>query len=88
MWLRAHDTRFTQGRYVVEPEMWHGSSRFVLSVARPFRLAVPSNLAVTPFPHHPHRTVLADFPHTALGQDSMFSPTEKLPQAIHLDRKG
>ena len=56
--------------------MWRGSSRFGLSVAAPFVWRCLSNLALTPFPHPPHRTGRADFPHPALGQDSMLSPTE------------
>lgn len=50
-------------------EMWRGSGRFGLSVAAPFVWRCPSNLAITPFPHPPHRTGQADFPHPALGQD-------------------
>ncbi len=57
-------------------EMWRGSSRFGLSVAAPFVWRCPSNLAVTPFPHPPHQTGQADFPHPAFGQDFMLSPTE------------
>ena len=56
-------------------EMWRGSSRFGLSVSAPFVWRCLSNLAVTPFPHPPHRTGHADFPHPALGQNLTPSPT-------------
>ena len=62
-------------------EMWRGSRRFGLSVAAPFVWRCPSNLAVTPFPHPPHRTGHADFPHPALGQDFTPSPT---PRCAHV----
>ena len=57
-------------------EMWHGGRRFGLSVSAPFVWRCPSNLAIAPFPHPPHRTGQADFPHPALGQDVIRSPTE------------
>ena len=36
-------------------------------------IAIPS----LPFPHPPHRTGLADFPHPALGQNITLSPTAR-----------
>jgi len=56
-------------------EMWRGGDRFGLSVAAPFVWRCPSTRAVAPFPHPAHRTGQADFPHPALGQDSMLSPS-------------
>src|ERR1035437_7221362 len=56
-------------------EMWRGDSRSGLSVAAPFVWRCPSNLAVAPFPHPPHQTGRADFPHPAFGQDFTPSPT-------------
>ena len=46
-----------------------------LSVAAPFVWRCPSTRAVAPFPHPAHRTGQADFPHPALGQDIMLSPS-------------
>ncbi|MBM3340888.1 MAG: hypothetical protein FJY56_02070, partial [Betaproteobacteria bacterium] len=46
----------TRGRHLGRVEMWRGSSRFGLSVAAPFVWRCPRNLAITPFPHPPHRT--------------------------------
>jgi len=36
---------------------------------------------MAPFPHPAHRTGQADFPHPALGQDFMLSPTEGAVEA-------
>ena len=36
-------------------EMWRGGRRSGLSVSAPFVWRCPSNLAVAPFPHSPHR---------------------------------
>ena len=52
-------------------EMWRGGLRFCLSVAAPFVWRCLNSLTITPFPHPPHRTGHADFPHPALGQDSI-----------------
>ncbi len=57
--------------------MWRGSSRFGLSVAASFVWRCLNNFALTPFPHPPHRTGRADFPHPALGQDLTLSPTTR-----------
>ncbi len=62
-------------------EMWRGGSRFGLSVAAPFVWRCPSNLAIAPFPHPPHRTGLADCPHPALGRDVTLSSTTRRAQA-------
>jgi len=51
--------------------MWRGGLRFCLSVAAPFVWRCLNSRTITPFPHPPHRTGHADFPHPALGQDSM-----------------
>ena len=69
--FEGKELRYVLGRV----EMWRGSSRFGLSVSAPFVWRCLSNLAVTPFPHPPHRTGHADFPHPALGQDLTPSPT-------------
>ncbi len=50
--------------------MWRGGLRFSLSVAAPFGWRCLNSRTITPFPHPPHRTGHADFPHPALGQDS------------------
>ena len=55
--------------------MWRGSLRPGLSVSAPFVWRCLSSQAVAPFPHPAHRTGRADFPHPALGQDIMPSPT-------------
>jgi hypothetical protein len=44
-----------------------------MSVPAPFVWRCLSGSAVAPFPHPPHRTGHADFPHPALGQD--FTPS-------------
>jgi hypothetical protein len=46
-------------------EMWRGGGRSGLSVAAPFVWRCPSNLAVAPFPHPPHRTGRALLTHPA-----------------------
>jgi len=57
-------------------EMWRGGRRFRFVCLPLFRLAVPSNFAIAPFPHPARRTEHAIFPHSALGQDLMLSATE------------
>jgi transposase len=47
-------------------EMWRGGRRSGLSISAPFVWRCPSNLAIAPFPHPPHRTGHADLPHPAL----------------------
>ena len=61
------------GRYLLDGdvpigrvEMWRGGRRSGLSVAAPFVWRCPSNLAVAPFPHPPHRTGRAQLTHPAL----------------------
>ena len=39
-------------------------------------MPVPQSSVIAPFPVAARRTVRADFPHTALGQDITLSPTE------------
>ncbi len=53
-------------------EVWRGGlGRSLFSpVGPPFRLRVSHHLDHAPFPHPAHRTVRADFPHTALGQNA------------------
>ena len=51
--------------------MWRGGLRCSLSVAAPFVWRCLNSFTITPFPHPPHRTGHADFPHPALGQDIM-----------------
>jgi hypothetical protein len=50
--------------------------RHGLSVAAPFVWRCLISLATTPSPHPARRTGHADFPHPALGQALMLSPTE------------
>ncbi len=66
--------------------MWRGGDRFGLSVAAPFVWRCPNNSAVGPFPHSPHRSGLADFPHPALGQDVTPSSTPCHVQARSVAR--
>jgi len=49
-------------------EMWRGGGRFGISVAASFDRRCLTVRTLTPFPHPAHRTVRADFPHTALFQ--------------------
>jgi hypothetical protein len=56
--------------------MWRGGLRSSLSVAAPFVWRCLNSRTITPFPHPPHRTGHADFPHPALGQGSMPLHTE------------
>jgi hypothetical protein len=49
--------------------------------AAPFVWRCLSGSAVDPFPHPPHRTGRADFPHPALGQDLTPSSTARGAQA-------
>ena len=51
-------------------KMWRGGLRCSLSVAAPFVWRCLNSRTITPFPHPPHRTGHADFPHPALGQDT------------------
>jgi transposase len=60
----ADDGRYPIGRV----EMWRGGGRFGISVAASFDRRCLTVRTVTPFPHPAHRTVRADFPHTALFQ--------------------
>ena len=57
--------------------MWRGGLRSSLSVSAPFVWRCLNSSTITPFPHPPHRTGHADFPHPALGQDITFSPTAR-----------
>jgi hypothetical protein len=50
--------------------MWRGGLRYSLSVSAPFVWRCLNSYTITPFPHPPHRTGHADFPHPALGQDT------------------
>ena len=61
-------------------KMWRGGLRYSLSVAAPFVWRCLNSLTITPFPHPPHRTGHADFPHPALGQDSIPLHTKGHPQ--------
>jgi ferredoxin len=56
-------------------EMWRGSVSPGSTVAAPFVWRCLNCLNMTPFPHPAHRTGRADFPHPALGQVIMPSPT-------------
>ena len=51
--------------------MWRGGLRYSLSVSAPFVWRCLNSRTITPFPHPPHRTGHAEYPHPALGQDSM-----------------
>src|SRR5260370_7701043 len=53
--------------------MWRVGCRLNISVAASFVWRCLSGSAIAPFPHPPHRTQRADFPHFALGQD--FTPS-------------
>ena len=61
-------------------KMWRGGLRSSLSVSAPFVWRCLNSRTITPFPHPPHRTGHADFPHPALGQDSIPSHTKGHPQ--------
>ena len=55
---------------------WRGGDRRGISVSAPFGSRCPTSHTVAPSPVAAHRTGHADFPHPALGQDIMLSPTE------------
>ena len=57
-------------------KMWRGGLRYSLSVAAPFVWRCLNSRTITPFPHPPHRTGHADFPHPALGQELTPSHTK------------
>ena len=57
--------------------VWRGGLRFGLSVSAPFVWRCLTSRTITPFPHPPHRTGRAVFPHPALGQDLTPSPTAR-----------
>ena len=61
--------------------VWRGGVRLGISVPAPFVWRCLSGSAVAPFPHPPHRTGRADFPHPALGQDLTPSSTARRAQA-------
>src|SRR4051795_10551195 len=58
-------------------EVWRGGlGRSLFSpVSPPFRTRVSHHLDHAPSPHPAHRTRRAVFPHRALGQELMLSPT-------------
>src|SRR5271170_3393419 len=60
--------------------VWRDGVRLSMSVAAPFVWRCLSGSAVAPFPHPPHRTGRADFPHPALGQDLTPSSTARRAQ--------
>src|SRR5688572_5466717 len=55
--------------------MWRGDCSSDATVSAPFVWRCLNCQSMTPFPHPAHRTGLADFPHPALGQELMPSPT-------------
>jgi len=57
-------------------ERWRGCLGGGLSVCRPFRLPVPHEPHLAPFPSPAHRTGRAVFPHPALGEGLTRSPTQ------------
>ncbi len=61
---------------------WRGTRRRRLSVAPRFRWECLTIGAMGPFPAPAHRTVRADFPHTALVQALMTSPSADLHVAL------
>src|SRR5579863_7516446 len=61
--------------------VWRDGVRLSMSVTAPFVWRCLSGSAVAPFPHPPHRTGRADFPHPALGQDLTPSSTARRAQA-------
>ena len=61
--------------------MWRGGVRSGISVAAPFVWRCLNGLTIAPFPHPPHRTWRANFPHHALGQDVTLSSTARRAQA-------
>ena len=71
----------TMGRAIGRVGVWRGGVRLSMSVAAPFVWRCLSGSAVAPFPHPPHRTGRADFPHPALGQDLTPSSTARRAQA-------
>jgi len=73
--LRNHPTAKTQP-LDSRVRMWRGGLRYSLSVAVPFVWRCLNSLIITPYPHPPHRTGHADFPHPALGQDNIPSHTK------------
>ena len=60
--------------------VWRGGFRWSMSVAAPFVWRCLSGSTMAPFPHSPHRTGQADFPHPALGQDLTPSYTASYTQ--------
>jgi hypothetical protein len=62
--------------------MWRGGLRINLSVAAPFVWRCLNSRTITPFPHPPHRTGHADFPHPALGQKTHAFAHER-SSAVH-----
>src|ERR1700681_24269 len=61
--------------------VWRGGVRPGIAVPAPFVWRCLSGSTVGPFPHPPHRTGRADFPHPALGQDLTPSSTTRRAQA-------
>ena len=60
--------------------MWRGGVRSGISVAAPFVWRCLNGLTIAPFPHPPHRTWRANFPHHALGKTSPFRPRHVVPK--------
>ena len=65
--------------------MWRGGLRVNLAVSAPFVWRCLNSLTITPFPHPPHRTGHADFPHPALGQNIMPSYAKSHPYPTRLN---
>ena len=68
--------------------MWRGGLRSSLSVAAPFVWRCLNSHTITPFPHPPHRTGHADFPHPALGQELTPAHTKGHPQFTRSTARG
>jgi hypothetical protein len=60
--------------------MWRGGLRCGLSVSAPFVWRCLTSRTITSFPHPPHRTGRADFPHPALGQDTCLCTRKVIPR--------
>jgi hypothetical protein len=62
--------------------MWRGGLRCGLSVPAPFVWRCLTSQTIAPFPHPPHRTGQADFPHPALGQDPCLRTRKVIPRLL------
>ena len=65
--------------------MWRGGLRCGLSVTAPFVWRCLNSRTITPFPHPPHRTGHADFPHPLSDKTSRLHPRLAAPKLGQAD---